>query len=377
LPTTSGTIVTPDTNGNFTVTGNVVMGSSFLRNRIINGDMVIDQRNAGALITLTSAAAIWVVDRTESYANTDGTVTAQRVTDAPTGFVNSLRHTTTVADSSLSANQRVQVVQKIEGFNVADFGLGTTNAVTFTVSFWVKSSLTGTFGGSIMNSGYTRAYPFNYTITSANTWERKTVTIPGDTSGTWLTNNGVGLILCFALGVGSSFSGTANTWQANEILAPTGSVSVVGTLNATWQVTGVQLELGTSATPFERRQFGTELQLCQRYFEKSFNLATAPSNGTSTTFSDTVGLNTWIATNRLGTGTNTYFKVTKRATPTITNFGNSAGHWAYIAPNGTAYIWSAGVAPLIVGENGFTVQQQVIDGAVAFVSGHWTASAEL
>jgi hypothetical protein len=235
------------------------------KNRIINGDMQIDQRNNGASVTLTSANGVYAVDRFESYANTDGTVTAQRVTDAPAGFVNSLRHTTTTADSSLSAAQRVQVVQKIEGFNVADFGLGTASAVTFTVSFWVKSSLTGTFGGSMINGGYTRSYPFSYTINSANTWEQKSITIAGDTSGTWLTNNERGLILTFGLGVGSNFVGTANTWQTGEFLAPAGAVSVVGTLNATWQVTGVQLEKGQTATSFDVLDYGTELMLCQRY----------------------------------------------------------------------------------------------------------------
>jgi hypothetical protein len=255
-------------------------GWSGFKNRIINGAMVIDQRNAGASVTLTSANGVYGVDRFESYANTDGTVTAQRVTDAPVGFVNSLKHTTTTADSSLSAAQRVQVVQKIEGFNVADFGLGTASAITFTVSFWVKSSLTGTFGGSMINGGYTRSYPFSYTINSANTWEQKSITIAGDTSGTWLTNNERGLILTFGLGVGSNFVGTANTWQAGEFLAPTGAVSVVGTLNATWQITGVQLEKGSTATSFDYRPYGTELALCQRYYQ--FNLTSTGYTNTST-----------------------------------------------------------------------------------------------
>jgi hypothetical protein len=348
-----------------------------LKNRIINGDMRIDQRNAGALITLTSAAAVWIVDRTESYANTDGTVTGQRVTDAPTGFVNSLKHTTTVADSSLSASQRVQVVQKIEGFNVADFGLGTANAVTFTLSFWVKSSLTGTFGGSIMNNGYTRAYPFNYTITSSNTWEKKSVTIAGDTSGTWATDNAVGLILCFGLGVGSSFSGTANTWQANEILAPTGSVSVVGTLNATWQVTGVQIEIGSTATPFERRMYTTELQLCQRYYEKSFDIETAPANGGASTFATGYGLTQCVVMNGSFGGGWIPFKVTKRTDGTTTSYGNSSGYWGYSVNNAALTFNARSFAPNATGQNGITVAQQVVNGSFVLIAGHWTVSAEL
>ena len=273
------------------------------KNRIINGAMMIDQRNAGASVTLTSANGVYGVDRFESYANTDGTVTVQRVSDAPTGFVNSIRHTTTTADSSLSAAQRVQVVQKIEGFNVADFGLGTASAATFTVSFWVKSSLTGTFGGSMINGGYTRSYPFSYTINSANTWEQKSVTIAGDTSGTWLTDNQRGLTLCFGLGVGSNFVGTANTWQAGEFLAPAGAVSVVGTLNATWQVTGVQLEKGSTATSFDYRPYGTELALCQRYYEV------------------TIG-NIWSSQGATANYVNWFFKVPKRATPTLTGLAS-------------------------------------------------------
>jgi hypothetical protein len=218
-------------------------------------------------VTLTSANGVYAADRYESYAVTDGTMTAQQVADAPTGFTYSLKHTTTVADASLSASQRAQLAQKIEGFNIADLAFGTANAATVTVSFWVKSSLTGTFGGSLCNGAYNRSYPFSYTISSANTWEKKSVTITGDTSGSWDAGNGRGIVVYFGLGLGSDFSGTANTWQAGEKIAPTGSVSVIGTLNATFYITGVQLEAGSVATPFERRPFGTELALCQRYFQ--------------------------------------------------------------------------------------------------------------
>jgi hypothetical protein len=129
----------------------------------------------------------------------------------------------------------------------------------------VRSSLTGTFGASLIGASYARSYPFNYTISAANTWEQKTVTIAGDTSGTWLTTNGVGLVVLFNLGSGSNYLGTANAWAAGELYAPTGSTSVIGTLNATWQVTGVQLEKGSTATSFDYRPYGTELALCQRY----------------------------------------------------------------------------------------------------------------
>jgi len=236
----------------------------FFRNRIINGDMRIDQRNAGAAVTTSGA---FPVDRFPIVNTTDGAFSAQQDSSVPTGsgFVNSLKVTTTTADATLTAAQTLNTAQIIEGTNAADLMWGSASARTVTLSFWVRSSLTGTFGGSLRNNGGTRSYPFSYSISSADTWEYKTVTIPGDTSGTWLTTNGTGIISAFGLGAGPDRSGTAGAWVSANIIAPTGAVSVIGTLNATWYITGVQLETGSVATPFERRPFGTELMLCQRY----------------------------------------------------------------------------------------------------------------
>jgi hypothetical protein len=235
------------------------------RNRIINGDMRIDQRNAGASVTNTGATTFYL-DRWNVLGTTSaGQFSIQQVTDAPAGFVNSAKITVTTVDSSLAADDRYVWMQRIEGYNVSDFGFGTANATTVTVSFWVKSSLTGTFGGALDNGG-TRSYPFSYTISAANTWEQKTVTIAGDTSGTWPTDNSRAMQLIFSLGAGSDYEGTVNTWAAATYFTVSGATNVLGTLNATWQVTGVQLEVGTVATPFERRPFGMELALCQRYF---------------------------------------------------------------------------------------------------------------
>ena len=257
---------TLDANGNMTVTGTVVAGSSMgMRNRIINGDMRIDQRNAGAAVTL-SAGGIYTVDRWQGVENTDGDMTAQQDSSAPTGFVTSVKCTTTTADGSLASSQNVQFRQAIEGLNFADLGWGTASAKTVTISFWVRSSLTGTFGGSLRNSAVNRSYPFTYAISVANTWEYKTATIAGDTSGTWLTTNATGVTLTFSLGAGTDFSGTAGAWNSNNNTSATGAVSVIGTLNATWYITGVQLEVGSVATPFERRLYGQELALCHRYF---------------------------------------------------------------------------------------------------------------
>ena len=236
-----------------------------LKNRIINGDMVIDQRNAGASVTASTTGA-YALDRWYLEEATDGAATVQQVSDGPTGFTNSLRVTVTSTDTSIGASQYFEVDQNIEGFNTADLGFGTASASTITISFWVKSSLTGTFGGSIRNSAANRSYPFSYTINAANTWEKETITIAGDTTGTWIgATNGIGLRLTFALAAGSSLSGTVNTWAGSNLLAPTGSTNLMGTASATWQITGVQLERNITATPFEWIPYGTELALCQRY----------------------------------------------------------------------------------------------------------------
>jgi len=235
------------------------------RNRIINGDMRIDQRNAGASVTFDGSATKFPVDRFGGFEDTDGEMTGQQNSSAPTGFTSSVKLTTTTADASLGATQRVIFRQLIEGQNVSDLAWGTASAATVTISFWVRSSLTGTHGGAVTNSAQDRSYPFTYSISVADTWEYKTITVAGDTSGTWLTTNGIGIRLIFGMGVGSTYSGTAGAWAGTRYESATGAVSVIGTLNATWYITGVQLEAGTVASPFERRDYGRELMMCQRY----------------------------------------------------------------------------------------------------------------
>ncbi len=200
------------------------------------------------------------------------------MSDAPTGFVNSLKTTVTTIDSSLGASQSYFLSQLIEGNNIADLDWGLSTAKTVTLSFWVKSSVTGTFGGSLENSAENRAYPFTYAISSANTWEQKSVTINGDTTGTWLTTNGVGIRLNFGWGVGSTLSGTANAWAAADYRSATGATNLMATLSATWQITGVQLEQNTTATPFERRLYNQELANCQRYYSTSIQLGSTITN---------------------------------------------------------------------------------------------------
>ena len=262
-------------------------GYNGFKNRIINGAMVIDQRNAGAAVTGDGA---YPVDRFQLRNSSDGTVSGQQVSDAPSGFINSFKWTTTAADASLSAAQYTAVYTTIEGLNVADFAWGTASAATVTLSFWVKSSITGTFSGALANSAYDRSYPFNYTISVASTWEYKTITIAGDTSGTWLTTNGLGIRLYMSLGAGSNFTGTAGAWGATgRTASTTGTASVIGTLNATWQFTGVQLEKGSTATSFDYRPYGTELALCQRYYYKIQSLTADAALGSGYVASSTTG----------------------------------------------------------------------------------------
>jgi hypothetical protein len=240
-----------------------------MRNRIINGAMVISQYNGTSSVTPTTNQ--YTLDRWRSLAGGASSKysvqqNAGSVTP-PVGFTNYFG-VTSLSAYSVSASDYQGLVQKIEGYNVADLGWGTANAKTITLSFWVRSSLTGTFGGSLFNAAHDRSYPFTYTISAANTWELKSVTVAGDTTGTWLTDNSVGIQVNFGLGVGSSLSGTAGAWSGSQLFSATGATSVVGTNAATFYVTGVQLEEGSTPTSFEYRHYGTELSLCQRYFNK-------------------------------------------------------------------------------------------------------------
>jgi hypothetical protein len=240
------------------------------RNRIINGGMVIDQRNAGASITPVDSQ--YTVDRWQCFLTQASKFTADQNAASvtpPAGFLNYLGFTSSSAYTVLTSDY-FGFQQHIEYANTYDLDWGTANAKTITLSFWVRSSLTGTFGGALANYGRTRAYPFTYTISAANTWEQKSITIAGDTSGTWggAINTG-GITVGFGLGVGSTYSTTAGAWATGLYLSATGATSVVGTNGATFYITGVQLEVGSVATPFERRDYGRELAMCQRYYEQA------------------------------------------------------------------------------------------------------------
>ena len=328
------------------------------RNRIINGDMRIAQRGTSALTS--SSGAQFPVDRFFFIRDTATTavMTAEQSTTAPAGFVNSVKVTTTTAQASLAGTDYHRFAQNIEGLNVADLGWGTANAQPVTLSFWVRSSLTGTFGGSLGNSAWNRTYPFTYSISAADTWEKKSITIAGDTSGTWLTTNGIGLRVDFGLGVGSTYSGSAGSWAGALYISATGATNVSGTLNATWYITGVQLEAGSVATPFERRSYGQELALCQRYYYSMPGMTNYPAFHYN-----------------FSAYTNVILPVTMRTTPTVT--ANGIGSTYYEA--GTLHTFTV---VNFAGQNTQSVSLQVsVSGGTSGFAGTFypvfQASAEL
>ena len=318
--------VTLSTALDTTLAGSLNAPNTFaFKNRIINGAMVIDQRNAGASVTATTAA-LYTLDRWQSFASVNSKFTIQQNAASvtpPVGFTNYLGITSSAA-TTVGASDYYGMIHKIEGLNTADLAWGTANAATVTLSFWVRSSLTGTFGATFSNSGGTRAYPFTYTINSANTWEQKSVTVAGDTSGTWLTTNGIGITLLFGLGVGSTYSTTAGAWATGTYFSATGATSVVGTNGATFYITGVQLEKGRLATSFDYRPYGTELQLCQRYLPAFNSSSTTNSLGAAYAAATTTAVATLT------------FPVQARVAPTgisstaasTMSFGSAAGSFA-------------------------------------------------
>jgi hypothetical protein len=291
------------------------VGLSF-KNRIINGDMTIDQRNNGAAVNNITGAGFFITDRwksmaVNSWAASGVVFSGQQNRDSltpPAGFTNYLGIATTTQSTSLPATATLDLTQVIEGFNVADLGWGTANAQPVTLSFWARSNLTGTFGGSLINSAYNRVYVFSYTISAANTWEYKTVTITGDTSGTWLTTNGIGITVSFSLGAGSSMMTTPGSWGSTLVSAPTGQQQICASTSNRFYITGVQLEKGTVATSFDYLPYTTELQLCQRYYFQTI----ADANGVTSPFSSVIRatLNTASLTQN--------FPVAMRTLPSIT-----------------------------------------------------------
>jgi hypothetical protein len=340
------------------------------KNRIINGAMVIDQRNAGASVTPTTGT--YTLDRWRAYQNVAGKFTVQQSSTAPAGFTNSTLITSTSAYTA-SGTDLFLFIQYIEGYNVADLGWGTANAQTVTLSFWVRSSLTGTFGGALVNGAEDRNYPFTYTISSANTFEYKTITIAGDQSGTWLKTNGLGMEVNFGIGAGSTYSGTAGAWAAGAKFTATGATSVVGTNGATFYITGVQLEKGSTATSFDYRPFTTELALCQRYFEKTYNIDVVA--GTNTAVGRLAPGS--ASDNGNNTSVDWRFAVEKRASPTLTYYTTTGtvGSWNFerLGSSSTATVATDSFGT----RGGRSYLNCGLANAPVWIYGHAVATAEL
>lgn len=290
------------------------------KNRIINGGMAIDQRNSGSSTTPSGDA--YNLDRWQAASGTAGSwFTFQQSNVVPANFTYSLSILSTGANSVSSGSIYV-LQQRIEGYNVADLGYGSSDAKPITISFWIRGSVTGTYGLVVSNGAMTRAYPITYTINSANTWEYKIVTISGDTSGTWLKDNGIGMRLVFQLGTGSSNTLTAGTgWvtPSGGAYGVTGTTNLSATNGATLYLTGVQLERGTQVTAFDWRPFGYELTLCQRYFQPN-----VPTWGTP-------------RPNGYYIHSSGYFKVSMRTTPSLTQTFNNYGQSISIQTVDTEY----------------------------------------
>ena len=318
---TSPTLVTPalGTPSSGVLTNCTGVQYTGFKNRIINGAMVIDQRNAGASVSVGTATGTYTLDRWRVYHDTAITsnITAQQSTTVPTtGYINSQILTNGTAASAAAGDVNI-IQQRIEGLNVADLNFGSATAATVTLSFWVRSSLTGTFAVTLSNSAQNRSYVSTYTISVANTWEQKTVTVAGDQSGTWLTTSGIGLIASWDLGSGTSLNTTASAWQAGQYFRTSACTSFIGTTGATFYITGVQLEKGSTATSFDYRPYGTELALCQRYYEVLYN--SADNAGVWGSFTTTNGYRG-----------NWYFKAQKRTAASVSLAGSST--WSGATP---------------------------------------------
>ena len=259
------------------------------KNLVINGACTISQRLESGSATLTASAINYPVDRFKSYAVGGGEFTIQRSDDAPTGFKNSLMFTVSTAATPLAGAYYV-TQNKIEGYDVAHLGWGTDNAKPVTLSFWVKADVTGKYGISFWNQAQNYNYVTSYTINTTDTWEYKTITIPGATAGTWITDTGTGLGIWWDFGTGTTYqTSTTETWGQSGRFTPSNSAQMIATSGAKFRMTGVQLETGTNATEFEHRHYGEELALCQRYYIKyapvtSKPICTAAAYGTTRAF---------------------------------------------------------------------------------------------
>lgn len=387
-PANNATIFTTDGGA---ITGNVAFTSNNVtiggqtaspfgaKNKLINGDFKIDQRNAGSSNTYNGFGVDrWYFGPSQNLKGTWGQ--NYNYGTAPTGFPSYWGWTTGATPVTLGAGDYFTVWQGIEGYNFYDLAYGTSSAKTMTLSFWVKCSLTGPFGGVLSNYAGTRAYPFTYTISAADTWTYITVSIPGDTSGTWVgfSNAGAAFLL-FSLGTGTTYSATANSWVSGSYYSSTGGTNVLGTASAKWAITGVQLEVGPVATPFEWRHYQHELALCQRYYEQSNPLVAASAlynNNDSNVY--TVG---WNYSGIYGGGAQVFYKQTKRAAPTVNLYTAGIGGYSTTSSGYVNFYqgsWSSITGSMNVnGVTGFNISNQGGSTGICYLAFNWTSSCEI
>lgn len=377
----------PSTASNFTMTvpaGNGTVATTDqlagFRNRIINGDMRIDQRNAGQAISAANAENRYLIDRWVYYTNTTGRINFGRNQGGaapPVGFSNYM-NCNVISAVTPGASDYWDLDQVIEGANIEDLAWGTSNAKTATLSFWVRCSLTGTFGGAINNYAYNRSYTFSYSIPTANTWTRISIVIPGDTTGTWPTGTVGSLRVRFSLGDGANkISPAANTWHALGRNVPPGCVNLVANAGAQFNITGVQFEKGSSATEFEGRLVGTELYLCQRYYETTYAPGVKPGSS-----SVDGGIALGALSSYLYYTSSVAFKVPKRATPSIIIYAlNGVANNSSEYDQGTSFISNKAITlsgPTNgAGVNGFGIYQYGNATAGWLYAFHYAADADM
>ena len=381
ITTPAETVSGAVTAATVTATGLISGATNYtgFKNRIINGAMMIDQRNAGASVANT-AGNQYTLDRFQVLTSVSSKFTVQQNAGGvtpPTGFSKYLGITSSSA-YAIGAGDYFLIGQLIEGFNTADLAFGTANAKSITLSFQVYSSLTGTFGGALQNSSSNRCYPFSYSIPTANTWTTISITVAGDTTGTWVgATNGVGLSVWFGLGVGSTLSATAGAWGTSGFSA-TGATSVVGTSGATFYITGVQLEKGSTATSFDYRPYGTELALCQRYYEKSYPIGTVvPTNSTNSGLAFATSSAAVASGSQIGF---VKFSVAKRASPTMTVYSYTSSTSGAISNGGGTDLAASSGLTNSISEFSFNVANSSGGAATPSFNGfffHWVASSEL
>lgn len=345
------------------------------KNKVINGDMVIDQRTGGAALTISDGS--FALDRWTHRKVNAAVATVQKVTDSlPAEFSNALKINVTTADASVAAGDYASIDQRIEGLNVSDLNFGKSNAKTITISFWVRATKIGTNCVVLLNSAANRTYVAEYTIAVSNTWEYKTVTIVGDTAGTWLVDNGIGLVLRFSLMVGTTFQQTAGAWSTIGTVGSPNQTNHMDTIGNTFYITGVQLEKGSTASTYENLTIGEKIRACQRYYEKSYDTNIAPQTATALGARSAIGATSANGANAIAN--NGVFTVIKRTTPTVT----------IISPDGTVgTIWRAS-DDTNTGQSGIIAQNisptgyRYIGGTITAIAGltftyHFTADAEL